>query len=335
MTGPAGTDAQWPDLLPAPRPRGRAGVVEATLLVVAGFSLVLATLVDTPWVSVLTLPAALLAPGHVLLRVAAARLTAEPWFAWALRVLLSLAVWTLLGAVFAITPGLDPRVVPLLVGPVLVLVGLSGRANRHPLLTRPAAEADDPDLPGQDGAGAPGGAGSSGGPGARGGAGVPSGSGSVAGREQPAQDPRTLAGRLVTVAIVGVVAAGSLFAGYRIVTGAPAGPGYVSLALTPPELPVYDGQGRLTPAVEIRNGTGRPVRVSLDLRVDGRLLPRLTVGPVPAGRTATAALGPVRLPGCWTRLTITVVGRDLGKAAPRPLVLPGPRGDLPTCPATP
>lgn len=314
MTGPEGSP-QWPDLLPdggqgpvaepaeAVRARRRARTVEAALLVAAGFSLVLATLVGTPWVSLLTLPAALLAPGHALLRVAAGRLTAEPWLAWALRVLLSLAVWTLVGAVFAITPGLDPRLTPLLVGPALVLVGLAGPggASRHPL----SADRGPVRATGATG---------------------------TAGRGPTGQDPRALAGRLVTVAIFGVVAAGSLFAGYRIVTGAPAGPGYVSVALDPPELVAYDRQGRLTPAVEVRNGTGQAVVVALDLRVDGRRLDPVRLGTVPAGGSARAALGQVRMPACWTRLTVTLAAADLPGRAPRPLVLQGPRGDLPTCP---
>lgn len=310
-----------------------AARLEQLLLVVAGFALVLGSVLATPWVAVVTLPAAVIAPGHVLLRWAAARLTADVWLTWTLRVLLSLALWTLLGAVFAIAPGLDPRVLPLLVGPVVAFAGLAGpgRAGRHPVLPRrPAdpASAVAPDA--AVGALAPGAAGAAGA--------FPDGDGDGwdpgrAGRPVR-RDPRTVVGRLVTVAIFGAVAAGSLAAGYRIIEDGPRAESYVSVALTPADVAPYDSSGRLTgAAVAVRNGTPGALRVSLDLRLDGRRLAPIRLGQVPAGGTARAALDGVRLPACWTRLSITPVGADLRGVSPRGLVVNGPIGDLPGCPA--
>jgi hypothetical protein len=261
------------------------------LLMLAGVSLLVAPLLDTPWLSLLTLPAALIGPGHVLLLTIARRLTADPWLAWTLRVLLSLALWTLLGALFALVPGLEPRWLGTPIGFVLLLVALARTEQRRQRLA-PAPEQ------------------------------APAGAAVI----------RKLPAKLVGVAIFAVVAIGSLGAGYLISTGGDRPVPYLSLGLTPADVLPYGANGRLSAAVELRNGGRQRITVSLDLRVDGRRLPVRPVGAVPAGDTVRAALDDVPLPRCWSRLTIAVAG-VAPSLAPRPLVAYGPGSSPAGCPA--
>ena len=101
--------------------------LQQALLALSGLILIVATALDTPVVAVFSLPAALLAPGYVALRAAGRRraFDADPWLTWSLRVVFSLAVWTVLGAVFAVAPLLDPRWVPVVVGCWLLLLVLA------------------------------------------------------------------------------------------------------------------------------------------------------------------------------------------------------------------
>ena len=74
---------------------------EEAVLLVGGACFLLAAVVDSPLIAIITLPVALLAPGHVVLRSLGQGFDGDgdPWLPWALRVVLSLAVWTVGGEI--------------------------------------------------------------------------------------------------------------------------------------------------------------------------------------------------------------------------------------------
>ena len=264
---------------------------EALLLGAAGLVLPAGLIIGSPWVSLLTIPAALLAPGQLVLRLAAARFIRglDPWFLWPLRLVASLAVWTVLGALFALVA--DPRWLAAAVGPSLLLAALAMRAAARGVVGPPA-------------------------PGAAAGTAIPVPPGARRRHVARGLLPRGVA----VLGVFAVVAAACLAVGHRLATSGPGPVPYVAMDVAGPTGPGYDGSGAIRVTVEVRNATAEPRTIRLRAAVDRRSLVqrrvRLTAGQV------------YRLPitspgGCWTRLAVTAT--DLpADLAPRPLVLWGP-----------
>jgi hypothetical protein len=267
--------------------------IEEGLLAAAGVSLLASAVVSSPLIAVATLPAALLVPGHLTLRFAGRGFgtDGDPWLPWVLRVVLSLAVWTIAGAVVVVIPGLDPRWLGYAVGAEVLLLSAARLSSlrRH---ARPRHESTG-DLS----------------------ASAPPGQRWVRSRVLPSQ-----AGVL---AIFAGVAAVAIFGAYLISSsGSATQQSFVSISFTEPTIQAYDVNG-VNATVEVRNRSTGEFQAELQAFIDGRrVLGRPLV--VPEDGSILIPLRGVRTTACWAQLRVQLVGgpQDL---RPPPLYASGPR----------